>query len=478
MAIRLGKGSYHYQTEGVSEQTAEARKMFLKVLSGRKFDTFYDLARLVNYNLLPPEASQIDSRTINYYLLLQMSDKSTRKNLPSHLTGTPIFHFLNYFAEVKRLDQNQELIKKLPETYGNSYYSKLVLERIIPNWEELKTDENAATFCQQVENWAKQNNLYEDWILDFIVKLFRNLLDTPENELFGFTKRYSEDLKEGKNIDHCFETIYEEAIKTAFQTSIYGIVEDDKLFRICVKDTENQPHFKYRWKGFEFNGTLWLLIYDSRTKFNNEMTEKFEQRKKMLYEQHKQFCYQSIISDFTNYLNSYCDQVLSEIEHGKPEEYLEPHKKSFIELKSWFPSKLSRDEYIEDTVSEMEAAIIDLKKQVKGLKFVTKTHFKIKLKEYCDNIEKNRPSDLVKTPQKYGGYKHFEWLVDYQMPPTKSYTEIKIKNNVDLKTVREGIKNAAQLIGLNLRKALHTGRRKGSKTITKTYAHIVRHKKI
>jgi hypothetical protein len=63
---------------------------------------------------------------------------------------------------------------------------------------------------------------------------------------------------------------------------------------------------------------------------------------------------------------------------------------------------------------------------------------------------------------------HIKWLIDYQLPPCKTYRQIarEVREKEDDKTVREGIQRAASLIGLNLRSSeadKRLGRPKGAK---------------
>ncbi len=78
-------------------------------------------------------------------------------------------------------------------------------------------------------------------------------------------------------------------------------------------------------------------------------------------------------------------------------------------------------------------------------------------------IENAAPKNWNKTPQKYSENRHFEWLIDFQVSPCKSYTEIAKENKVDLKTVREAVQKLAKTIGISIRKANRTGRTKGTK---------------
>jgi len=98
----------------------------------------------------------------------------------------------------------------------------------------------------------------------------------------------------------------------------------------------------------------------------------------------------------------------------------------------------------------------------------TKRKFNAKLTYYCNEIEKSLPENLKKTPQKYSENKHFEWLIDFQVTPCKSYTQIAKENKADLKTVREAVQNLAKIIGISLRKANRTGRTKGTKNSEKS----------
>ncbi len=87
--------------------------------------------------------------------------------------------------------------------------------------------------------------------------------------------------------------------------------------------------------------------------------------------------------------------------------------------------------------------------------------FHNKLDNYISGVEAKIKPFVNKTISKKDGDKHFRWLIEYQIPPVKSYTKISQEHNVDNKAVRVGIASAGKIIQLELTKAKRTGRPKG-----------------
>lgn len=77
---------------------------------------------------------------------------------------------------------------------------------------------------------------------------------------------------------------------------------------------------------------------------------------------------------------------------------------------------------------------------------------RIKLEPYSQDAVIKRSGDL-----------HFRWLIEYQIPPFKSYHKLSEEHGVESKAIRYGIESVSNLLGLTLRPAKRTGRPKGVK---------------
>ena len=89
--------------------------------------------------------------------------------------------------------------------------------------------------------------------------------------------------------------------------------------------------------------------------------------------------------------------------------------------------------------------------------------FNNEVKRYIAEIEKTYKGREFLTPPKKQNDEHFRWLIDYQIPPIKSYAELARENSLTNKTIRQGIESVIELIGLKLRPAKRTGRTVGIK---------------
>jgi hypothetical protein len=71
---------------------------------------------------------------------------------------------------------------------------------------------------------------------------------------------------------------------------------------------------------------------------------------------------------------------------------------------------------------------------------------------YLEKVDKARKDlELEEPPVRWAAEDHFKWLIEYQLPPCKRYREIGRDFGKDEKTVREGIRDVASLVGLTLR---------------------------
>ncbi len=80
---------------------------------------------------------------------------------------------------------------------------------------------------------------------------------------------------------------------------------------------------------------------------------------------------------------------------------------------------------------------------------------------YLDDVERvMKELGLEEPPVRWASGDHFEWLLNYQLPPCRGCREIGREFGKDEATVREGIQDIATIIGLRLRPA-DRGRPKG-----------------
>jgi hypothetical protein len=91
--------------------------------------------------------------------------------------------------------------------------------------------------------------------------------------------------------------------------------------------------------------------------------------------------------------------------------------------------------------------------------------FHKKLDRYISKVETAIKPFVTKTVAKKSGDKHFRWLIEYQIPPIKSYNKLSIKYDVDRRAVMDGIKNVSELLCLTLHPPSKGGREKNVKDL-------------
>jgi hypothetical protein len=93
--------------------------------------------------------------------------------------------------------------------------------------------------------------------------------------------------------------------------------------------------------------------------------------------------------------------------------------------------------------------------------------FKSSLNNYIENIKRINENFTVKTPIKREGELHFEWFIDYQIPPCKSFLILAKENDCDRRAIERAIKNVCELLIFKLRLSSSGGRRLGSRDTRK-----------
>ncbi len=210
------------------------------------------------------------------------------------------------------------------------------------------------------------------------------------------------------------------------------------------------------------------------------MHEKLQATVNYLHNAHGHWNYSS--DDQLNYLlercrarlNNYCNEIEKHISENTGETVFPPFEYDDSIRTRWIPSQRKREQFIEENIVELKTRIININKAVKSYKTFTKKNFQTKLTDYCNKIENSLPEIWEKTPQKYSGNKHFEWLIDFQVTPYKSFTKIAKENDICRETVSEAVNELAKIIGVSLRPKIITGRPKGSKDSKDINRHIVK----
>lgn len=413
--------------------------------------------------------------TIYFFLLYLTSKNPYETKIRPEIINVPLINYYWYFFgkedEIRRLENKEELQEDWNLSEHISRRSKAI-KKIVPAWKELKTQKEAEALCQSLETWAKDYNLNADWFLDFALGILRAFKSSFDFKL-SMNKITDLSLTPVRFWRVNFELAVRDSITQAISEYWSDEVWINKWFGF--DDLNELPAFEYRWKDFKLAPLTWLPRMSSRKGFVEEMREKLQATINYLHNAQLHWNYYSDNNQLNHLLercrarlNNYCSEIEKQVSENTNEAVFPPFEYDDSVKTRWIPSKQNREQFVEENIVELKIRIININKAFESCKTFTKRDFQSKLTDYCNEIEKSLPENWKKTPQKYSENKHFEWLVDFQVAPCKSYTQIAKENEVDIKTVREAVQNLAKTIGILLRKANRTGRTKGAKNSEKS----------
>lgn len=471
MANRLGVGEYESVNVEVKQSTIKSRHIFLQTLNQRKEHLMFELLSLFNSDRLPEEfLNKVEIESIIYIFLQYLLEKNPHKiEIRTEIIDTPLINYYWYFFgkedEIKRLEDDEEL-QQFVKPHDRITRKSNAIRKIIPSWKELKTRKDAEALCQSLENWAKEYNLNEDWFLDFALGILRKFKCSFDFELAKFKEENS-----SLRPIQLYWLNYQRKVRDSIRSTItnYWLSEVWLIKWVEIDDLVKLPAFEYRWRNFELHPMTWLPQRELRQEFAQKAREKLDEEIEhfnylfMYWHYSDDGQLNDLLGLCQRDLENYCNHIKQLESENVSESDFQPIDFEGIGKAVWFPSKQDRKEFVENTLTELKIRIEKTNKAAQSLKTFTKRHFETALTKYCNDIEKYLPKELGKTPMKYSENKHFEWLVDYQIPCYKSYTEIAKENSVDLKTVREAVQKLAKKVGISLREAKHTGRTKGAK---------------
>ena len=471
MAKRLGCGEYERADVEIKQSDIEARYLFLKALKAKRSFWVQDLLGLFKYDESLKEFLENDKvdSTIHFFLSYLLSRNPHKKEIIPELINTPLINYYWFFLdkenEIKQLE-NDEDTQSLVESNDSVKCKSHILKKLIPSWKELKNQPSATALCASLENWAKEYNLNEDWFLDFALNILRFFKSEFDFQLANFAW-----INTSLNEARLHRTIYESEVRDSISTAISEFRREEvwKNEWLGFDDLDTLPAFEYRWRNFALPPLTWLIRMCSRKGFVVEMQDKLNEKVEHIRYSHQLYSYSNdeqlnhLIENKRKYLESYCDYIEKQQSENIDESIFPPANFEAIEKFFWLPSKQTREKFVEATLLEIKTQIEENHEAHKSYETFTKRHFKAEITKYCNDLEKSLPKDWVKTPVKYSEEKHFEWVVEFQITPYKSYTQIAKENNVHLTTIKENVEKLAPKIGILLRKAEHTGKPIGTK---------------
>lgn len=464
MGLRLGSGDYERIDVDIRQSTLEARHLFFQTLGQKKCECFRNLLRLFNSEIIPYDYWNEQNYQYTFFTcVLALSKKlpSEYKLLPDFI-DTPVFHYYSFLSKkellIKKLENDEEL-QKFVTRYDPNERKNNSLKQIIPNWNELKANKEAKLLCQSLENWADKYHLNEDWLLDFALQILRHFKLNFDTSLSRFYQSENQIY-----LFHSLKIDYEIDIEKSVGKAIFDYHWEEVMRHDWVAIFENlpdTPSFIYRWHHFELPSNAWVVTIESRQHFCNKMREILNTNLTNLKYSEKFWGYSDekeldlFMEGCKKKLEIYCDEIEKRLANAGDESFIEYTFADFgiVGTANWYPSRHTRGEFIEDVLPELKNRIEKNSQALQSLTSFTKSHFEKQLTKYCNEIEKNLPANFSRTPQKYDGEKHFEWLIDYQVTPFNSFREIAKTNSTDKKTISEPVKDLANMIGLSLRNA-------------------------
>ncbi len=135
---------------------------------------------------------------------------------------------------------------------------------------------------------------------------------------------------------------------------------------------------------------------------------------------------------------------------------------------TWFPNWKHKKVFREEITEQFNRQLLFRLTERLEINIGTKSRFEEELTAYIRKVDMKKNKNFFRTPRKNTGNRHFLWLIEYQIPPCKTFQQIAEENNSNIKTIREGIARVAELIELKLRKPTLGGRPKGAKTKQKS----------
>jgi hypothetical protein len=485
MAISFGYGEFERVDPNKRQSILEARRRFLDVLFEKKYRLFNDLMMLFDYEKLSKELIEYDRQSpgvISYHFLSQLADEETRNNVVALSGDTPVFHLLNFVSLRKKLPKYAWVNDKSFKARISKFNFEEELKSLIPEWTELKTIRAAEMFCSSLEKWAAKLNISDEWFMNFIVAFFRRLFYLLEYETLIYAKNYSEETMNEHRF-YSFTYIYQDNVRDAIGKAKSDVCSPFFRFFSAFGDEEAYPSsepFVYSSGGFVVKVERWCPYLSKRRKYISECEGILGQHIYNLKEKSGNYPIgesnglKGFVERSRDNLIRYCDAVTKGIEDNKPLSELESFRFDGILAKVdevWNPEVISRTKFIANTLSLLKAEVNNVETQLKGLnESFTKLSFNTTLIDYCNKTQQPYiDSDKWrKTPRKNSGILHFEWLVDYLVNSDRSFTSIASDYDVDLKTVREGIRETADLVGVTIRNSIRSGRPKGSQTKNST----------
>ncbi len=464
MARRFGFGEYEKADVEVRDSTWEMRHQFLTVVSARE-QALRDLVLPANLHLFLSGLSLSDQDFIYFVLVVSAFGKPIKKaEICRENFNTPFNHFVRYLDEKSdEIDSEASDLRKNRRLQGERDVRSDAIRRIVGDWLDLKDQESAAKLSAALTDWAMANNLNEDWIIDFILMLLKNLKVAFDTVMFNLTE-ISVDESATLEYSYIFESVFNKAKSEALLEHHSRRV----MINIWRYDESPQyPPFEFKYKDFVMKPVTWFPHIIVRPQFISDFGSKFESVFRALRDLDKFPDFDA--KSYYPKLETHCDSVEAALKNNLDRSSVPPCSVCHLDelvfnAATWDPSILTRAEFIREYTKELTRGFEFFKAMAKSLDSKVRSHLDLKLFSYCNQVEKLVPKTYERTREKYNNT-HFHWLVDFQIPPYKSYKQIALGEpegrQISEDAVRKAILRLSKVLGLKLRAAPKTGRPKG-----------------
>jgi hypothetical protein len=331
---------------------------------------------------------------------------------------------------------------------------------VIPDWKTLTKDPAAQILVASILEWAAEYNLQDEWLLDFSLMILMNFKT-------GFRFRNDEfrDIDSTMKKGSSYALWFDQGIRDALKNSLI----DFQLEKITIETFHEAysgvkvEEFLFQCKDFEFGPTAWFPNLKSRKNFVEETTSKFDRWCKGILELDR---YPTLNEEgIRNELEKYCDNIEQKAAERDEDFPVMPFSVGIVFGATWVPCKMSREDFIEMFMDNALQGFEKGKKMALSLKTLDKGEFDSVLSIYCDKIQRKFPKNYGKTPAKYGEVdRDFVWLVDSQVIPAKSFSEIALDYpGTTPDAVKRAVARLCTAVGKTRRTQPKTGRPKGVK---------------
>jgi hypothetical protein len=469
MAEHFGYGEFERADVEVRLSTWFMRHYFLKTLINKKGNWARDLVRLANYKMLPEECHEAGQADYTFYIFLThfFGHNPHNLNFGSDLLDTPLRAFFTYLekkkSKIAKLKKDGAALNRIHKTND---IEKAALEQLLPDWKTLKSDQEANHLCALLENWAKEYNLNVEWCLDYALMVLINFKISLSSEM----EKFNNNITAGDDIK-----LHISRFDRHLREAIYAGLNDFRKVKISTElwsaeRLDSFPQFVFKHKDFEYPAVTWFPHVTRRKEFVDDQEMKFARFADVLIDLHRNGI--SYEKDYLRELNAYCDGVERQVSDIEAQSPIFPYVADYMNTVSlhadiYVPSETSREQFIENFIEKLRSTFEKYKKMGKSLESLKKEKFHLALFSYCNKVEKQVPKNFAKIPTKYTEQKHFNWLVDYQVTPVKSYQEIEDSLQVDeegsVPAIKRAIERLTDSIGLPRRTSPRTGRPPGIK---------------